>query len=428
MSAEGHGGQPGDAAAFAASVRERGDQTTGSGEKHQRGQPLRPQPSSEACHEFHVAEAESFESAYVEVDGPQSEEGTGSGGCAQQRGGKSGRGNRKSGECPGHEQRGGQEIGKNSVTQIDRRKGNKDPAKETTSRHLCVVPGGDEREDGGDGGGKLEQRQSYGDCRPATAALPALSEPGEERHKVAETEVKAAGAAAGRGAYDILAPRQSVVNRAEKRSDGWRQETNQKFYRHYQQIEGASYIRAVPTRQCRTSAPARRKYGPTGSLPCWRDRANRILQAKTYPGPGGRSRSERGFSLIELMVVIVIVTILALAIVPRVMNRPDQARVARARQDIQVLESALRLYRLDNLTYPTTAQGLRALVEQPTVAPVPANWASDGYINRLPKDPWGRHYLYLAPGVHGEIDIFSYGADGEPDGAGADADISNWME
>ena len=135
---------------------------------------------------------------------------------------------------------------------------------------------------------------------------------------------------------------------------------------------------------------------------------------------------ERGFSLIELMVVVVIITILALAIVPRVINRPDQARAARARQDIMVLENALRLYRLDNITYPTTAQGLRALVERPTMEPAPANWANGGYVNRLPKDPWGRDYLYLAPGLHSEFDVFCYGADGAPGGTGKDADIGNW--
>ena len=135
---------------------------------------------------------------------------------------------------------------------------------------------------------------------------------------------------------------------------------------------------------------------------------------------------ERGFTLLELMVVVVIIGILALAIVPRVIDRPDHARMARAQQDIAVLENALNLYRLDNLAYPTTAQGLKALEEKPTIEPAPPNWASDGYISRLPKDPWGRDYLYLIPGVHGEIDVFSYGADGEAGGAGSDADIANW--
>ena len=139
-----------------------------------------------------------------------------------------------------------------------------------------------------------------------------------------------------------------------------------------------------------------------------------------------KSRRQHGFTLLELMVVVVIIGILSLTIIPRIIDRPDEARIARARQDIAVLENALKLYRLDNLAYPTTAQGLRALVERPTVAPPPPNWADSGYIDRLPKDPWGRDYLYLVPGVHGEIDIFTHGADGEPGGTGNDADIGNW--
>ena len=138
------------------------------------------------------------------------------------------------------------------------------------------------------------------------------------------------------------------------------------------------------------------------------------------------NRRERGFSLIELMVVVIIIGILALMIVPRVIDRPDQARTARARQDIKVLESALQLYRLDNRIYPTTAQGLEALAAKPVAAPVPPNWPDNGYLARLPKDPWGRDYLYLVPGIHGEFDVFSYGADGEPGGTGNDADIGNW--
>lgn len=133
---------------------------------------------------------------------------------------------------------------------------------------------------------------------------------------------------------------------------------------------------------------------------------------------------EAGFSLLELMVVVVILSILALVIVPRVIDRPDQARTARARSDIAAITSAVQLYRLDNIRYPTTEQGLAALVTRPTTDPQPANWS--GYMDRLPVDPWGQSYQYLAPGVHGDFDVFTYGADGVTGGDGADADIGSW--
>ncbi|KPQ07437.1 MAG: type 2a secretion system protein GspG [Rhodobacteraceae bacterium HLUCCA12] len=138
-------------------------------------------------------------------------------------------------------------------------------------------------------------------------------------------------------------------------------------------------------------------------------------------------RTDRGLTLIELMVVVVILSILAVVIVPRVIDRPDQARVARARADIAALTGALNLYRLDNATYPTTEQGLAALASRPTSQPVPDNWAENGYIDRIPDDPWGRPYEYLEPGVHGPFDVFSLGADGRPGGTGVDADIGNWQ-
>lgn len=140
----------------------------------------------------------------------------------------------------------------------------------------------------------------------------------------------------------------------------------------------------------------------------------------------GRRRRDAGFSLLELMVVVVIMSILALVIMPRVINRPDQARVARVQSDLATLSNAVQLYRLDNFAYPTTEQGLLALVERPTTGPTPANYAADGYIDRLPKDPWGNDYQYLSPGVHDEVDIFSYGADGTPGGEDANADIGTW--
>ncbi len=140
------------------------------------------------------------------------------------------------------------------------------------------------------------------------------------------------------------------------------------------------------------------------------------------------ARGDEGFSLLELMVVVVIMSILALVIVPRIIDRPDQARVARVHSDLATLESAINLYRLDNLRYPTTEQGLRALVTRPVTEPAPPNWADGGYIDRLPKDPWGAEYQYLSPGVHGDFDIFTFGADGAAGGDGADADIGTWTE
>jgi len=143
---------------------------------------------------------------------------------------------------------------------------------------------------------------------------------------------------------------------------------------------------------------------------------------------GGRNarwvaRGVRGFTLIEVMVVVVILSILAAIIVPRIMDRPDKARMVKAQADIRALESALNLYRLDNHDYPTTDQGLDALVQKPANAP---SWKEGGYIDRMPKDPWGRPYQYLSPGTHGAVDIFSLGADGQPGGDGKDADIGNW--
>jgi general secretion pathway protein G len=134
----------------------------------------------------------------------------------------------------------------------------------------------------------------------------------------------------------------------------------------------------------------------------------------------------RGFTLIEIMVVVVIIAILAALIVPRVMSRPDEARVIAAQQDIGTLAQALKLYRLDNMRYPTTEQGLSALVKPPKVAPLAPNWKPGGYLERLPRDPWGHDYQYLNPGLRGEIDIFSFGADGVPGGEGFDADIGSW--
>ncbi len=133
--------------------------------------------------------------------------------------------------------------------------------------------------------------------------------------------------------------------------------------------------------------------------------------------------TERGFTLIEVMVVVVILGILAAILVPKVMDRPDQARKTKAKQDIRALEAALNLYKLDNYVYPTTDQGLEALVTKPS-SPEPANWKAGGYVDRLPKDPWNQDYLFLSPGVNGSIDISSMGPDQTP----SDDDIGNWQQ
>ena len=139
-----------------------------------------------------------------------------------------------------------------------------------------------------------------------------------------------------------------------------------------------------------------------------------------------RPRSGRGFTLIEVMVVIVILGILAALVVPKIMSRPDEARAVAAKQDIASLMQALKLYRLDNRRYPSSEQGLAALVDKPQLAPIPEGWKAGGYVERLPRDPWGQPYQFLNPGLRGEIDVFSFGADGVAGGEGADADIGNW--
>ena len=137
-------------------------------------------------------------------------------------------------------------------------------------------------------------------------------------------------------------------------------------------------------------------------------------------------RKAGGFTLIEIMVVVVILGILAAVVVPRIMDRPDDARIAKARQDVRALQSALELYRLDNYQYPSTQQGLEALVREPSGDPPARNWKQGGYINNLPTDPWGNDYQYVQPGEHGDYDVFSYGADGREGGEGVNADIGNW--
>ena len=133
-----------------------------------------------------------------------------------------------------------------------------------------------------------------------------------------------------------------------------------------------------------------------------------------------------GFTLIEIMIVVVILGILAAVVVPKILDRPDQARVTAAKTDIAVIMQQLKLYRLDNTTYPSTDQGLAALTVKPTTNPIPPNWKTGGYLERLMNDPWGRPYQYLNPGLKGEIDVYSLGADGQPGGDGSNADIGSW--
>ncbi|KAA0019909.1 type II secretion system protein GspG [Salinicola corii] len=136
---------------------------------------------------------------------------------------------------------------------------------------------------------------------------------------------------------------------------------------------------------------------------------------------------QRGFTLLEIMVVIFIIGLLIAIVAPNVLSNQDDAMQQKARADISTLEQALDMYRLDNYRYPTTQQSLEALVSQPSQAPQPKNYRADGYIRRLPEDPWGHPYQYRSPGEHGSVDIFSLGADSASGGEGTDADIGNWM-
>ncbi|MCB1901359.1 MAG: type II secretion system major pseudopilin GspG [Rhodocyclaceae bacterium] len=153
---------------------------------------------------------------------------------------------------------------------------------------------------------------------------------------------------------------------------------------------------------------------------------HRAAALRPSPKAGHRATQamQHGFTLIEVMVVIVILGVLAALIVPRVLGRPDEARVVAAKQDIGAIMQALKLYKLDNRRYPTAEQGLQALVQKPSTPPVPDNWKA--YLEKLPNDPWGSPYQYLNPGIQGEIDVFSYGADNASGGEGVDADIGSW--
>jgi general secretion pathway protein G len=169
---------------------------------------------------------------------------------------------------------------------------------------------------------------------------------------------------------------------------------------------------------------------PAAVEPDARARPNHVHCGILMPKPNlqARARRLRGFTLIELMVVIAILGILAALIVPKFVGFTDDARVSAARQDIASIMQALKIYRIDNGMYPSTEQGLRALIEKPTTEPIPPNWRQGGYLERntVPVDPWKREYKYLNPGLHGEIDVFSYGRDGQAGGEGYDADIGSW--
>ncbi|MDF1580278.1 MAG: type II secretion system major pseudopilin GspG [Desulfuromonadales bacterium] len=137
-------------------------------------------------------------------------------------------------------------------------------------------------------------------------------------------------------------------------------------------------------------------------------------------------RSQTGFTLIEIMVVVVILGILAGIVVPRLLDRPDEARRTKASVQIRSIEETLGLYKLDNGFYPTTDQGLRALVTKPTTGKIPKKFREGGYLRKVPKDPWDNDYIFLSPGLHGDFDVISYGADGEQGGEGKNADINSW--
>lgn len=140
-----------------------------------------------------------------------------------------------------------------------------------------------------------------------------------------------------------------------------------------------------------------------------------------------KARCSLGFSTIDLMIAASIMSIMVAAVAPSLLNRPDQVRSQRAKQDIIIIENALRLYRLDNQMFPTTKQSLSALVTKPIESPQPENWASGGYLSSIPVDPWGRRYEYLSPGVHDAYDVFTLGADGKKGGVGTNQDIGSWM-
>jgi general secretion pathway protein G len=186
--------------------------------------------------------------------------------------------------------------------------------------------------------------------------------------------------------------------------------------------DGAAVVVAEACGGLPEQAPDGRRVGGSGRAnSCGRAHSNRRRRAELQCPV----RDACGFTLIELMVVLVIIGVLAALIVPNVLDRADDARATAAKTDVNNLMQALKLYKLDNQRYPTAEQGLQALVARPSAGPVPPNWKQ--YLEKLPNDPWGRPYQYLNPGVKGEIDVMSFGADGQPGGEGKNADVGSWQ-
>ena len=155
----------------------------------------------------------------------------------------------------------------------------------------------------------------------------------------------------------------------------------------------------------------------------------RTRETAPTPSPsaaGGFRRSDAGFTLIEIMVVVTILAILIALVAPKMVGRTDQARRVSTKAQIRNIEGALQLYKLDNGIYPSTEQGLEALVEKPNIGEIPKHWKEGGYLQKVPKDGWGNPFVYISPGTHGDYDLLSYGADNEPGGSGKDADIESW--
>jgi general secretion pathway protein G len=177
-------------------------------------------------------------------------------------------------------------------------------------------------------------------------------------------------------------------------------------------------------------APSQPAAEPSGRLWCPNDSLFSEIDMKMFARTSRVARGavhalQKGFTLIELMVVLVIIGLLAALIVPNVLDRADDARVTAAKTDVANLMQALKLYKLDNQRFPTGEQGLQALVAKPTASPIPPNWKP--YLDKLPNDPWGRSYQYMNPGVKGTVDVLSFGADGQAGGEGRDADIGSWQ-